>query len=94
MADEIQRITEAALPNWVYMQAQRVKITYQHMIDMQEGLRQAINKNFRDIKRMFNGELSFGNATSLQGAILSTYNNEILQDDDGKVPTSKQVFNA
>lgn len=94
MAIVYERITDRALPNWSQLQASQSKITYSHIIDMQEGLRLAINKNFTDIKRMFKGELPNGNSALLDGASISRYEDEILQDNDNKIPTSKQVFKA
>lgn len=87
-----ERVTEAALPDWTQFQIDQHKITYQDMLDLQEGLRLAINRNFTDLKKLVNGSFVIKNATQLMGATLSNFATETLQDNDTTVPTSKQVL--
>ena len=54
-------------------------------------LKEGINANYEDIKKIQNGETNAGNANALSGAGLSKYIDEELQDDDNKIPTSQQV---
>lgn len=83
------RIGEADL-NPTYKDGQ----VYQHtdVNNMLSILKLAINENYYDIQRLWNGERSVGNADELDGATLSRYLNEELQADDNKVPSSQQVM--
>lgn len=54
-------------------------------------LRESINANYYDIQKLQNGTTPSGNSLLLGGAALSKLEDETLQDDDAKVPTSKQV---
>lgn len=54
-------------------------------------LKEGINANYEDIKKIQSGETNAGNANALSGAGLSKYIDEELQDDDNKIPTSQQV---
>jgi hypothetical protein len=50
-----------------------------------------INANYEDIQRISDGTLISGNSTLLCGCSLSKQSIEVLQNNDGKIPTSKQV---
>jgi hypothetical protein len=54
-------------------------------------LRESINANYYDVQKLQNGTTPSGNSLLLGGAALSKREDEELQDDDTKVPTSKQV---
>lgn len=54
-------------------------------------LKESINANYYDIQKLQNGTTPSGNSLLLGGASLSKIADETLQDDDAKVPTSKQV---
>jgi hypothetical protein len=54
-------------------------------------LRESINANYYDIQKLQDGTTPSGNSLLLGGAALSKLEDETLQDDDAKVPTSKQV---
>ena len=83
------RIGEADL-NPTYKDGQ----VYQHtdVNNMLSILKLAINENYYDIQRLWNGEKTVGNADQLDGATLSRYLNEELQPNDNKVPSSQQVM--
>ena len=51
----------------------------------------AINANYEDIQKLQDGTIMIGNAERINGAELSTYSEETLQNSDTKVPTSMQV---
>ena len=54
-------------------------------------LKESINANYYDIQKLQDGTTPSGNSLLLGGAALSKFADEILQDDDAKVSTSKQV---
>lgn len=86
--DLYERIGQADLnPNYKDGQV------YQHtdINNMLSILKAAINENYYDIQRLENGTKTAGNATSLDGAALSRYLDEVLQADDNKIPSSQQV---
>lgn len=51
----------------------------------------AINANYEDIQKLQDGTISIGNSEKLDGATLSKFATETLQNSDTKVPTSSQV---
>lgn len=59
--------------------------------EFESVVKMAVNANYEDIQKLQDGTLSAGEATTLSGATLSTYEDEILQNSDTKVPTSMQV---
>ena len=50
-----------------------------------------INENYYDIQKIQSGAIPVGNASRLDGASLSKFVTETLQNDDNKVPTAAQV---
>lgn len=86
--DLYERIGEGDL-NPTYKDGQ----AYQHtdINNMLSILKTAVNENYYDIQRLENGEKVVGNANALVGATLSRYLDEILQNDDDKIPSSQQV---
>lgn len=51
----------------------------------------AINANYEDIQKLEDGTIAVDNSTKLDGATLSKYGTENLQNSDTKVPTAQQV---
>jgi hypothetical protein len=66
-------------------------LTSSELNELENVVKTAINANYEDIQKLNNGELPVGDASTLAGASLSTYNDEALQNSDTKVPTSMQV---
>ena len=91
MADR-QRVTINALPDWETKETNQVGITYSDLEQMQDVLKKGINLNFNDIIKIGNGTKTVGNSSKLDGATLSRFTDEVLQDDDNKIPSSKQVL--
>ena len=93
MADR-QRVSVSALPNWSTIQNNKEKVSYVDLTQVQNVLRGGINKNYTDIINIINGTTQVANSLKLNGSTLSKYANETLQNDDDKVPSSKQVYQA
>ena len=59
--------------------------------EFESVVKTAINANYEDIQKLQDGTVQIGSAETLNGASLSTYGDETLQNSDTKVPTSMQV---
>jgi hypothetical protein len=66
-------------------------LTSSELNELENVVKTAINANYEDIQKLSGGELPVGDASTLAGASLSSYNDETLQNSDTKVPTSMQV---
>lgn len=93
MADR-ERITSGAMVDWQTKQTNQDKVNYFDLNQLGNVLRKGINLNFQDVIRLKSGELTVGNSTKFDGNTLSKFATEVLQDDDTKVPSSKQIIEA
>lgn len=59
--------------------------------ELENVAKTAINANYEDIQKLQDGTILIGNSEKLNGATLSTYAEETLQNSDTKVPTSAQA---
>lgn len=59
--------------------------------ELENVAKTAINANYEDIQKLQDGVILSGNAEKLDGATLSKFATETLQNSDTKVPTSSQV---
>ena len=59
--------------------------------ELESVAKTAINANYEDIQKLQDGTILIGNSEKLNGATLSTYAEETLQNSDTKVPTSAQA---
>lgn len=61
--------------------------------ELENVAKTAINANYEDIQKLQDGTILIGNSEKLDGASLSKFANETLQNSDTKVPTASQVKN-
>ena len=61
--------------------------------ELENVAKTAINANYEDIQKLQDGTILIGNSEKLDGATLSKFATETLQNSDTKVPTSSQVKN-
>lgn len=87
----LERITESSLPS-SYVDGEDV--THLDFNKIIATLRAGSNANFSDIQDIWNGVKASGNSLKLSDAILSKLSTTILLNDDSKIPTAAQVFNA
>lgn len=59
--------------------------------ELENVAKTAINANYEDIQKLQDGTLVISNSEKLNGASLSKFADETLQNSDTKVPTSSQV---
>ena len=59
--------------------------------ELESVVKTAINANYEDIQKLQDGTLIAENATKFNGATLSKYSTETLQNSDTKVPSSMQT---
>lgn len=59
--------------------------------ELENVAKTAINANYEDIQKLQDGTLLIGNSERLDGATLSTFSEETLQNSDTTVPTSMQI---
>jgi len=59
--------------------------------ELENVAKTAINANYEDIQKLQDGTILIGNSEKLDGASLSKFADETLQNSDTKVPTSSQV---
>lgn len=85
---EQERIRESVLPS-DYVDGE--KLTHTDLNLIISLLREGVNANYKDLLNIENGELEAGNATKLSGASLSRLEEEVISEDDDKIPTSAQV---
>lgn len=69
-------------------------IQHTYLNELETLVKNGINENYRDIQKMETGEINIGSSSKLDGASLSRYSDEELQNSDSKVPTSMQVKQA
>ena len=87
----LERITESTLPS-NYVDGEDV--THTDLNKIIDVFRAGSNANYADIQNLWDGTKMGGDSSKLNGAELSKQATTILLDDDTKVPTSSQVFNA
>lgn len=69
-------------------------IQHTYLNELETLVKNGINENYKDIQKMETGEINIGSSSKLDGASLSRYSDEELQNSDSKVPTSMQVKQA
>lgn len=59
--------------------------------ELENVVKTAINANYEDIQKLQDGSILIGNSEKLDGATLSTFAEEPLQNSDNKIPTAMQT---